>query len=80
MEMPKNRKSAQSNAKHLLFEIQNKLGTLMPWMTSVANKVRKHSRNGNAKKCKSTQRLGTMVSKKQQVNAVNDSTITSSVS
>ena len=25
-------------AKHLLFEIQNKLGTMMPWMTSVANK------------------------------------------
>ena len=30
--------NAQSNAKHLLFEIQNKLGTMMPWMTSVANK------------------------------------------
>ena len=30
--------NAQSNAKHLLFEIQNMLGTMMPWMTSVANK------------------------------------------
>ena len=40
--------NAQSNAKHLLFQfetekttpefdIQNKLGTMMPWMTSVAN-------------------------------------------
>ena len=41
MEMLKNRKStminAQSNARHPLFEIQNKLGTMMPWMTSVAN-------------------------------------------
>ena len=41
--------NAQSNAKHLLFhfetenttpefDIPNKLGTMMPWMTSVANK------------------------------------------
>ena len=41
--------NAQSNAKHLLFQfetenttpgfdIPNKLGTMMPWMTSVANK------------------------------------------
>ena len=29
--------NAQSNARHPLFEIQNKLGTMMPWMTSVAN-------------------------------------------
>ena len=28
--------NAQSNARHPLFEIQNKLGTMMPWMTSVA--------------------------------------------
>ena len=47
--------NAQSNAKHLLFEIQNKLGTMMPWMTSVANKGAQTESQWNRKKYKSAQ-------------------------
>jgi hypothetical protein len=33
----KNKINPQTKSMHPLFEIQNKLGTMMPWMTSDAN-------------------------------------------
>ena len=68
--------NTQSNAKHLLFQfetdnttpefdIANKPGTMMPCMTSLPNKgAQTQLWIGNVKK---------LVSKKQEVNAVNDS-------
>ena len=77
--------NAQSNARHPLFEIQNKLGTMMPWMTSVANKGGQTQSQWKCYKMQKYTNKGSVPwypkeSRTPCKNAVNDSTIASSIS